>query len=550
MATLQNTSGADINVLTLKFTLSAGGTDSELAGYGVYYSLTGAANSWQRVGLYGTTGVTSVDVALAGAWASNALLYFMWMDDNANGSTDNWYGLDDVSFIKATPQANMLTFGLPGNQATIAGTNITLYVLNGTDVTNFGPLFTTSAGATCYDADPSGSANVISSGAIRNFTFPVHYWVRSSDGLITTDYTVTVIASDSAIVWNTGSGNWDFSASNWLGQSSGLPMLFINGDNVVFNNAAGGTITITPGMAPASTTVSADSGTYTFSGQPLTGTGSLNKSGDGLLVLTSANTFTGSTTVTGGRVQLGNAQALQYSAYDTTRFQRQQHRPRRDRLRHADARRSQRQRGLGVSDDRIQRPHHPHPESAKRQHRRLFRLPCQQPVLTLTKSGLGTQELNGATTVDSLKIGIGAEGGSIVVGSGGSVSVGSGPSSKLDIAYNTSGGGTLANSGTLDASLASSFVANVGTANIGTAGNYSVANYGRLYLGADNVITASTLFWLGGSYWDFNSFGVLTTPNNSSTTIHTPTMRMGCDREWHQWRHRQLHAWHRRNGNH
>ena len=93
---------------------------------------------------------------LVSSWAADTPLYVMWVDDNGNGVTDTWYGLDDVSFTKAVPQANMLTFGLPGNQAAISVTNITLYVLSGTDVTSLGPQFTISAGATCYDGNPDG----------------------------------------------------------------------------------------------------------------------------------------------------------------------------------------------------------------------------------------------------------------------------------------------------------------------------------------------------------------------------------------------------------
>ncbi|MCX6877134.1 MAG: hypothetical protein NTW21_25490 [Verrucomicrobia bacterium] len=88
------------------------------------------------------------------------------------------------------PQANIQTFGLPGNPAIITGTNITLTVPNGTEVTNLAPTFTLSPGATCTKA----------SGSTQNFTSPVHYIVYSSDysagpptSGTTTDYTVTVV---------------------------------------------------------------------------------------------------------------------------------------------------------------------------------------------------------------------------------------------------------------------------------------------------------------------------------------------------------------------
>jgi len=47
------------------------------------------------------------------------------------------------------------------------------------------------------------------------------------------------------------------------------------------------------------------------------GAGTLSKSGSGALTLTAANTFTGNTLVSAGKIVLGNASALQNSAYDT-----------------------------------------------------------------------------------------------------------------------------------------------------------------------------------------------------------------------------------------
>jgi fibronectin-binding autotransporter adhesin len=56
------------------------------------------------------------------------------------------------------------------------------------------------------------------------------------------------------------------------------------------------------------------SASNTFSiGQVLGGSGSLTKSGPGVLLLNAANTFTGTTTITGGTLRLGNALALQDS---------------------------------------------------------------------------------------------------------------------------------------------------------------------------------------------------------------------------------------------
>ncbi|MCX6879986.1 MAG: autotransporter-associated beta strand repeat-containing protein [Verrucomicrobia bacterium] len=147
-----------------------------------------------------------------------------------------------------------------------------------------------------------------------DFTSPLHYWVQSSDGLTTNDYTVTVTESpvEATVIWNTGSGAWDTSSVNWLGEVFGLPAAFSDGQNVIFNKTAGGTITIAADMLPASTTVNASSGTYTFNGGPI-GAGSLTKSGGGDLTLSNANTYPGGTTLRGGGV--GTTANITISSY-------------------------------------------------------------------------------------------------------------------------------------------------------------------------------------------------------------------------------------------
>ena len=95
------------------------------------------------------------------------------------------------------------------------------------------------------------------------------------------------------ITWNVaGGGVWDTSTPNWTGDST----TYTDGDNVTFNNVAGGTI-IVKGMSPTSTTVNNASGTYTFvsevpttaGGAPSILTGTLVKEGAGTLQLGASN---------------------------------------------------------------------------------------------------------------------------------------------------------------------------------------------------------------------------------------------------------------------
>ena len=101
-------------------------------------------------------------------------------------------------------------------------------------------------------------------------------------------------------------GIWDSATANFT--AGGSATAFAAANEVTFDNAAGGIITLSGSLAPTSVTVSAASGTYTFNGptaaDKITGGTSIAKSGAGTLVLTSANDFTGGVAITGGTVQI------------------------------------------------------------------------------------------------------------------------------------------------------------------------------------------------------------------------------------------------------
>ena len=114
-------------------------------------------------------------------------------------------------------------------------------------------------------------------------------------------------AQATALTWNlTTGGDWDTTAANW----TEAPNTFTDGgvDDVTFNKTNGGTIMIAADMSPISTTVSATSGTYIFSGGPID-SGTLVKSGAGILTLSGANNFSG-VTLSAGQLNINNAGAL------------------------------------------------------------------------------------------------------------------------------------------------------------------------------------------------------------------------------------------------
>jgi autotransporter-associated beta strand protein len=267
--------------------------DTNAAGHSV--SVTNTVTSVEQV--FPTSAATTYSVT----GLTNGTPYnFKVLATNALGSSAY------SSVINVTPALgtgkNILTFLVPGKpDGVITGTNINVLVPSGTDVTALAPTYTVSAFATGDTTFPSGTA--------RDFTTPKSYTITAEDSTTQTYIvTVTVAPFESTLVWNVATGgSWDLSAINWKGQSSGLSLPFENGKNVIFDNAAGGTITIASGILPATTTVSAASGNYAFTGE-LGGTGMLVKSGGGSLSvrgITPANTFSGGTLVNAGTLGLG-----------------------------------------------------------------------------------------------------------------------------------------------------------------------------------------------------------------------------------------------------
>ncbi|MFM8954018.1 MAG: autotransporter-associated beta strand repeat-containing protein, partial [Planctomycetaceae bacterium] len=107
--------------------------------------------------------------------------------------------------------------------------------------------------------------------------------------------------------WTATNGTWSASAATWT-TSSGGATVFMAGDTATFSGTAGGTLTLSGSLAPASLAVSATAGTYTFSGSAgnlISGSGTLTKSGAGVAVFTSANDWTGGATLAAGTIRVG-----------------------------------------------------------------------------------------------------------------------------------------------------------------------------------------------------------------------------------------------------
>lgn len=109
--------------------------------------------------------------------------------------------------------------------------------------------------------------------------------------------------TNTALTWSGTQTIWDVATTgSWL-EGNGL---FYQGDAVTFNEPAAATdVALTGQLAPSTVTVNNSTNAYTFNATAGSiVTGSLTKSGTGMLVLNGANSYAGGTTINGGIVSI------------------------------------------------------------------------------------------------------------------------------------------------------------------------------------------------------------------------------------------------------
>lgn len=141
------------------------------------------------------------------------------------------------------------------------------------------------------------------------------YSVTVSNSLNTANAsaTLTVIAAPVVAWLGTNGANWDTNTINWLDTNSLADVAFAAGDNVIFDDRgiASSTVDLIGPISPNALLVNS-SGTYLFnsdSSGSLTGSFNLTKDGTGTLILDTVNTYTGSTVISNGILQVGNNDA-------------------------------------------------------------------------------------------------------------------------------------------------------------------------------------------------------------------------------------------------
>jgi fibronectin-binding autotransporter adhesin len=207
-----------------------------------------------------------------------------------------------------------LTFDLsPTDSSSIGSSAIAVngnLVLHNNQITvNFsGPPQPASYPVITYTGTLSGSFNPVIAGT--------HYAaVVDTNSTPGTIYVTITGFSGASLEWDsTSSTTWDSITTNWLNLQTQLPSTFLTGDYVVLNDAtaAPATLTIAAGVSVSPSVISNNSvNNFTISGAGrISGSTSILKTNTGTLIISTANTFTGTVEVQDGVLATANGSAL------------------------------------------------------------------------------------------------------------------------------------------------------------------------------------------------------------------------------------------------
>jgi len=139
---------------------------------------------------------------------------------------------------------------------------------------------------------------------------------RQTADLVTNGNNIAITIGGDKVLWTgAASGNWTTSSIgspfNWKTQVGGADTDYLASDDVVFDDTATTTaVTITDStVSPTSTTFNNSTQSYTLSGGSIA-TGNLTKNGTNSLILNNSNTYSGTTTINGGTLQVSGGTSI------------------------------------------------------------------------------------------------------------------------------------------------------------------------------------------------------------------------------------------------
>jgi autotransporter-associated beta strand protein len=156
----------------------------------------------------------------------------------------------------------------------------------------------------------TANATFMDSGLAVNQTY--YYVLTATNSFGSSAYSPEANATTQpALKWTgAASVNWDKATTNWV--VNGLPSVYQDDASVWFDDTAlsNVAINVSATMSPAIMVVSNSSKTYSFSGNDISGSGSLLKLGNGTVTFNVGNTYSGGTTLSNGMIVVGNGDAL------------------------------------------------------------------------------------------------------------------------------------------------------------------------------------------------------------------------------------------------
>jgi len=283
---------------------------------------------------YGTNGISEL-FKIDQVVYTNGLYSICFTNDHYLEITNGVTSVEQVAPLRTFTTSNSFEIAMSASAqqiSAIADQNILSGSSTGPLNFTFGDLGGTAglslqvlANSTNQTLIPSGNLVVGGSGTNRTITVtPVAGLSGSSaitvsvtDGVWTNSrsFMVTVATNSTPIlVWSGDSGAWDINTTaNWNSNT----VKYVDNDAVVFDDTSLGvgpfTVTLNSGVNPSGVTVNNVTKNYTFSttaGGKISGATGLSKSGAGILNVTTANDYTGDTTISAGTLQLGAANVI------------------------------------------------------------------------------------------------------------------------------------------------------------------------------------------------------------------------------------------------